>query len=322
MCSCAADWRRLKALALYALLHPPSPQHCQQPLQWSPPLSQALWTRANSVLARTTSGSSRARRTGWASLSQARSRTPLHAASSPTPGGLFSGRNECDGLTDYAAGIVVRLGVPRERANLEHAVRTAWLRARDAAPIIACTFTRGADSDWRFQYTVPTSDTAAAWAHETTKFHAEPAILEDMVENLINRPRAIGGGHFNLDLHVAPASDEPDAWNIAYDYSSLASHLDELTRSRSVHALHAFLDGRACMMLLEHLLDNVADIFEKGEGSAPQWGDEVTRLAPAMAACVEFSSKALDAPPAAPEAASNGAPALVCSFLQCYPFAC
>jgi hypothetical protein len=213
------------------------------------------------------------------------------------------------------------LGVPRERANLEHAVRTAWLRARDAAPIIACTFTRGADSDWRFQYTVPTSDAAAAWAHATTKFHAKPAILEDMVENLINRPRAIGGGHFNLDLHVAPAPDEPDTWNIAYDYS-LPSHLHELTSTRRVHALHSFLDGRACMMLLEHLLDDVVDIFDKGEGSAPQWGDEVTRLAPAMADCVDFSSNALDAPPAAPEPASDGALPMVCSSVQCHLFAC
>jgi hypothetical protein len=70
------------------------------------------------------------------------------------------------------------------------------------------------------------------------------------------------------------------------------------------------------MMLLEQLLNNLASLFENGEGSAPTWGDEVTRLAPAMAACVDDGSEALLATPAVPPPAPDGAHAMVHYFPQ------
>jgi hypothetical protein len=71
------------------------------------------------------------------------------------------------------------------------------------------------------------------------------------------------------------------------------------------------------MMLLEHLLNGLASVFENGEGSAQNWGDEVTRLPPAMAACVDDGSETLLATPAVPPPAPSGAQAMVHYFPQC-----
>jgi hypothetical protein len=70
------------------------------------------------------------------------------------------------------------------------------------------------------------------------------------------------------------------------------------------------------MTLLEHFLDGLASVIENGEGSDPTWGDEVTRLAPAMAACVDDGSEALLAIPAIPPPAPSGVQAMVNHFRQ------
>jgi hypothetical protein len=114
----------------------------------------------------------------------------------------------------YIGGVTVAFREQVTRSSLEAALHHAWLRARHLAPSIACKTLKGNDGSWSFQYEVPTLSEADQWAKDTIVAHADPRALVEYIHELEAQWWTLDHRHYNIYLHVLPASEDGADWQI------------------------------------------------------------------------------------------------------------